>query len=96
MKKLTFTEASMKISAALETKDEWFLELSHDKNAPLPFKQVDDTKLSCVYKDFAYSVSAKQGSFKMEPTTGLKILPKDQSVILDFSPASPQPKAGKN
>ena len=75
----------MKISADLEAHDDWFLELGHASNAEMPFQRVDDGKLSCLYKGFSYSVSAKQGHFKSAPDRALKILPQDQEIVLDFS-----------
>lgn len=83
--RITFTEATMKISADLEAGEAWFLSLSHDKAAKLPFELIEDGKLSCVYKAFPYSVSAKQGRLAAEPDFVLKILPKDHAVELDFS-----------
>ena len=92
--RIIFSEASMKISGDLETHDDWFLELGHASNAELPFQRTDDGKLSCLYKGFSYSVSAKQGHFKSEPGMTLKILPQDHAIVLDFSAdASAAPKS---
>jgi hypothetical protein len=91
--RITFTEASIKVSADLENKDEWFLELGHDKNAELPFQKVEANKLSCLYKGLPYSVSAKQGLFASGADKGLRIYPKDESLLLDFSSGPPEPGA---
>lgn len=95
--RITFNEATMKISAELEGKEDWFLELGHDPAAQLPFKQVQDGKLSCLYKGFSYSVSAKQGSFHQGSPGGLQIIPAAQSVVLDFSSITqPTSETGKD
>lgn len=80
-----FTEASFEISANLETRDGWFLELSHDPAAQLPFRRVEERKLSCVFRGHPYSVTAKRGSFVSETGSALRILPQANQVALDFS-----------
>lgn len=82
---ITFNETSVSISAAGGMKDNWFLELSSDKKADLPFSKIDRKKLFCTYKNAPYAISAKQGVFTNEPGSGLRIFPEDNRIVLNFS-----------
>jgi len=82
---ITFKETSVSISAVGSMKDKWFLELSSDKNADLPFRKIDRKKLFCTYKNAPYALSAKQGEFTNEPGSGLRIVPENNRIVLDFS-----------
>jgi hypothetical protein len=82
---ITFNETSVSISAAGGMKDNWFLELSSDKKADLPFSKIDRKKLFCTYKNAPYAISAKQGVFTNEPGSGLRIIPEENRIVLDFS-----------
>jgi hypothetical protein len=82
---ITFNETSVSISAAGGMKDNWFLELSSDKKADLPFSKIDRKKLICTYKNASYAISAKQGVFTNEPGSGLQIIPEENRIVLDFS-----------
>ena len=53
---ITFNEMSVSVSAEGGMKDNWFLELSSDKKAILPFRKIDRTKLSCTYKNIPYTI----------------------------------------
>ncbi len=63
----------------------WFLELSSDKNADLPFRKIDSKKLFCTYKNAPYALTAIQGEFTNEPGSGLRITPEENRIVLDFS-----------
>jgi hypothetical protein len=82
---MTFNETSVSISAGGGMKDNWFFELSSDKNAKLPFTKTDPKKLSCTYKNAPYSVSAKRGKFTAAADSGLRIVPEKNRIVLDFS-----------
>jgi hypothetical protein len=82
---ITFNETSVSISAEGGMKNNWFLELSSDKNANLPFRKMDHKKLSCTYKNATYAISAIQGVFAIEPGFDLRIIPEDNRIVLDFS-----------
>lgn len=82
---ITFNETSVTISAKGEMKNNWFLELSSDKKADLPFRKIDRKKLFCSYKNALYALSAKQGVFTNEPGSGLRITPEENRIVLDFS-----------
>lgn len=82
---LTFDERTVKIEADGPLKDRWYLELSSDEQADLPFDEVDDKKVSCTFKGTRYTVAAKQGSFAREADAGLRIVPAGGGVVLDFS-----------
>ena len=82
---LTFNENSVIISAKANMNNNWFFELSADNKANLPFDNTDNKKLSCMYKNNFYSISAKNGIFKKEPDSNLRIIPEDNKIVLDFS-----------
>jgi len=82
---LTFNEASVSISATGDLKDGWFFELSNDKKAALPYREITPKKLSCAFRNAPYSVSAIQGTFTNAPGACLRILPENNRIILDFS-----------
>jgi len=82
---LTFDEASFKVSASGDVKDKWFLELSSDKKAALPFGITSRQKVSCTFRNAPYSISAKQGQFTKNTDSALSIVPSGNCIILDFS-----------
>ena len=82
---VTFNEMRMSVTAEGAMKGNWFLELSKDKKASLPFGRIARKKVSCIYKGFPYTVSAVQGVFAGEPGLTLRILPENNRVLLDFS-----------
>ena len=82
---ITFSETCVNISTTGNVKDGWLLELSSDKEEKLPFDKIDRKKLSCTYKKIPYTIPAKQGVFTNEPDSGLRIIPEDNRIVLDFS-----------
>lgn len=82
---ITFSETSVSLVAAGGVKDNWFLELSYDKKAELPFAKIDGKKLSCEYKDHRYFISATHGRFAKEADSGLRLHPEHNRIVLDFS-----------
>jgi len=82
---ITFDETSVNISAAGGFENNWFFELSCDPKAELPFEKVQPKKLSCAFKNSPYAILAKQGLFAYEAGSGLKIIPENDRIVLDFS-----------
>ena len=82
---LTFNETSVSMSATGDVKDGWFFELSNDKKAALPYREITPKKLSCAFRNASYTVSAIQGTFTNAPAACLRILPENNRIILDFS-----------
>ena len=82
---ITFNETSLSISAKGDMNDNWFLELSSDKKADLPFHKIDPQKLYCKYKNAPSTISAIQGVFTSEPGFDLRIIPNNNLIVLDFS-----------
>ena len=82
---MTFNETSVSVSGDGGMKDNWFFELSNDKNAKLPFAKIDDKKLSCTYKNAPYAISATRGKFKTSVDSALRIIPEKNRIVLDFS-----------
>lgn len=82
---LTFNERAVDIRAEGSMKDDWYFELSSDKEADLPFKRINRQTVSCTFKGTIYTVSAKPGSFTAEAGSGLRVIPEDGRMVLDFS-----------
>jgi hypothetical protein len=82
---ITFNETSVSVSAERGKIGNWFLELSFDKKVNLPFRKIESKKLSCTYKNAPYAISAIQGVFTRESGSGLRIMPEDNRIVLDFS-----------
>jgi len=82
---IVFNETSISVSAEGGKIDNWFLELSFDKKAELPFRKIDRKRVSCTYSNASYFISAIQGVFSIEPGSGLRIIPEDNRIVLDFS-----------
>jgi len=82
---MTFNERSLSISTEGQLKDNWFFELSSDRQAKLPFVKIDSKKLACSFKNAPYSISAVQGIFAKEPGSGLRIIPEENRIVLDLS-----------
>jgi hypothetical protein len=82
---IVFTEKSLSVSAKGNGMDDWFLELSSDKKADLPFHKLDRKRVSCIYRNIPYVISAIQGEFTNRSGSGLCILPEEKRVVLDFS-----------
>lgn len=85
---IVFNEASVSVSAEGGKIDDWFLELSFDKKAELPFRNIDLKKVFCKYKNASYVISAIQGIFMSESSSGLRIIPEHNRIVLDFSSRS--------
>ena len=82
---ITFNETSVSIAAEGNDVGNWLLELSSDEKAELPFRKTDRKQLFCRYKNAPYTVLAKRGVFTDESSPGLRILPEDNRIVLDFS-----------
>ncbi len=82
---LRFTESTVEISSKGVVNDNWLLELTGDKKANLPFRDVKPRTLSCIYKNANYSISATTGSFTTGTDFDLRIVPEKNQVKLDFS-----------
>jgi hypothetical protein len=82
---ITFNETSIGVSAGGGLSGNWFLELSSDKEANLPFLRIEPRELACVYKDAPYSIAAVRGTFTKAPGCDLRIIPEDNRVVLDCS-----------
>jgi len=82
---ITFNEESIDILAKGEIKDNWFFELSFDKEAVLPFEKMEPKKLSSTFRNAPYTILSKKGVFKKEPGSGLQIIPEKNRIVLDLS-----------
>ena len=82
---LTFNERSVRIRGEGRMKDNWYFELSSDKQADLPFDRIDSQRVSCQFRNAPYAVSARQGTFVKKTDSGLRIVPEANRIVLDFS-----------
>ena len=82
---LTFNERSMTIRAEGRARDGWYFELVTDQQADLPFDQIAPKRMSCTFKDVPYVVLAKQGTFRKDASSALRIVPQANRIVLDFS-----------
>lgn len=81
----TFNETSVTLDAAGGVKEGWHLELSSAGKAVLPFREITPKRLSCLFKEAPYFVSALQGTFTNAPGSSLRILPDHGKIVLDFA-----------
>ena len=82
---MTFSETSISLSAEGGLTDNWYLELSSDEKAELPFKEIGSKRLSCEYRNTQYFVSATHGRFAKEAGSGLRLNPEHNRIVLDLS-----------
>jgi len=82
---LTFNERSMSIRAEGRIKDTWYLELSSDVQADLPFDGIERQQVFCTFQGTRYAVSATQGTFSTTAGSGLCVMPEGGRVVLEFS-----------
>jgi len=82
---IKLNEKSLIILATGGLKNNWFLELSSDPQAEVPFIKIEAEKLHCNFKNSHYVILAKQGRFVNEKGSNLKIIPDETRIILDFS-----------
>lgn len=82
---INFDETSVHISADGELKNNWCLELSSDKAAVLPFREITSGKITCEHLNTAYEILAKKGHFSKGTAFDYRINPEDQQILLDLS-----------
>jgi len=82
---LKFNETSVSISATGDLQGKWFLELTSAEETELPFAKIDRKNLFCRFKDSPYAIAATNGSFIASDDCDLRIIPENNSIILDLS-----------
>lgn len=82
---IKFNETAVTISANGELKDNWCLELSSDKAAKLPFREIGSGKITCEHLNTVYEISARNGRFSKGDAFDFRINPEDQQILLDFT-----------
>jgi len=82
---IRLNEKSLIISGNGGLKNDWYLELTCDSEAELPFVKIDPERLSCKFKNWPYVVLVKEGRFVNEKRSSLKIVPAYARIVLDFS-----------
>lgn len=77
-------KVTMWVESATQVK--WSLNLTTTKDAQLPFSNIKEGKVDCVFKGFKYAVLAESGSFKgPDAVNALRIQPKNNIITLNFS-----------
>ncbi len=84
---ITFRENSLSIQAKDFPDAGWYLELSSAAQADLPFRQINRKKLSCMFKNALYAVTAAKGIFFANPGHDLGIIPENNRIHMDLSAA---------
>lgn len=65
---------------------DWFLDLTVDSQAKLPFEKIGKNQIDARFKEMDYSVTAEKGTFS-QPGEGIvfRITPEDDLISLNFS-----------
>lgn len=82
---ITFDESSASIAATGGLADNWYLELSTDKAAELPFRKIERDRVTCDHRNTPYVISAMRGVFSTGPGFALRITPENRRIELDFA-----------
>ena len=76
-------QISMKMEG--NTSVEWFFDLPVVNKTDIPFVDIKEDQIDCIYKGYHYSVTATTGSFTKASSNNLfRILPKTNCLILQF------------
>lgn len=81
---IQFVENSIKISAAGQLKNDWYLELNSAPEAQLPFYKIEPKKLYCEFKGWIYAVRLKNGRFEKGEKEPLQIKPEQGLITFDL------------
>ena len=84
--KMVFDETSISMTASGKQVENWFLELSYDQDKNLPFNQINYKSIDCSYEGFDYSVALQSGAFIRQLDEGLRVIPEDGSILINFAP----------
>ena len=83
---MVFKESTISINATKGKElDNWFLELSYDEEAKLPFNRILYKSIDCQYEDFNYALSLQAGRFIREQNEGLRLIPEDGLIVIDLA-----------
>ncbi|MGB9836984.1 MAG: hypothetical protein ACPLRX_09635 [Candidatus Saccharicenans sp.] len=81
---IQFVENSIKISAAGQLKNDWYLELNSAPEAQLPFYKIEPKKLYGEFKGWIYAVRLKNGRFEKGEKEPLRIKPEQGLITFDL------------
>jgi len=84
--KMVFDETSISMTASGKQVENWFLELSYDQDKKLPFNQINYKSIDCSYEGFDYSVALQSGAFIRQLDEGLRVIPEDGRILINFAP----------
>lgn len=77
-------EIRMKIAGA--ESENWFLDLTTDTGANLPFRQTSSSRVDCRFEGMDYGITASKGSFsKPSGKVVFRITPRKNTVILNLT-----------
>ncbi|KAA9035477.1 hypothetical protein FW778_21185 [Ginsengibacter hankyongi] len=63
----------------------WFLDLTTDDNAKLPFKKIISTRVDCEFEGMKYPVKAVKGAFSKLNSGVFRITPHNNTLILNLA-----------
>lgn len=72
------------ITMELQGNENWYLELSAAESAELPFRDISEKRVDCVFEGLGYHVTSPAGRF-IKTGNALKIVPQDGRISLGMS-----------
>jgi hypothetical protein len=79
-------EKRIKIKLDGAASQEWFLELTTDAGAALPFEQIGSSRIDCTFEGTDYDVTASEGSFsKPGGPAVFRITPQKNTILLNLT-----------
>jgi hypothetical protein len=82
---IDMTEGEMKIKVEGGQSLNWYLDLTTDAKANLPFKKINPQQVNCQFDGMNYSVVTTKGSFSTPAGTVFRVTPGEGQIILDFT-----------
>jgi hypothetical protein len=73
--RMVFDESSITITAGGDDLQNWFLELSSDREKVLPYQEIGYQRLGCSFEGHDYAVQLLSGRFIREQDEGLRLIP---------------------
>lgn len=83
---MALDEKQIKIKLEGAASQEWFLELTTDAGAGLPFEQIGSSRIDCTFEGTDYDVTASEGSFsKPGGPVAFRIMPQKNTILLNLT-----------
>lgn len=79
-------EKQIKMKLAGAASQDWFLELTTDAGACLPFQQIGPSRIDCTFEGTDYDVTASKGTFsKPNGPSVFRITPQRNTILLNLT-----------